>query len=199
MMQTADEGSPLEVLPPVLFNTYKHHAGALRVRIRDLARQGEAALDQLTGQTVVLGTKLMDLYTGSLWPIDISRKVIDLLTKENHLALPLFRIWIAEQGGYAVLTLPEDDSRWVLRLGEDQRYVHLHPGRWSPATLRVRANVLKTAFAVLVSTGIHGGDPMEPDAINRVRAEYLKLPPLGKAPEEELGLGVMIDLLRRTE
>ena len=36
-LQAADRGTPLEVPVPVLFNTWKHHAGALRVRIRETA------------------------------------------------------------------------------------------------------------------------------------------------------------------
>src|SRR5919109_5453064 len=39
-LQAGDRGSPLEVVPPVLFNTYKHHAGALRVRIGRVVRGG---------------------------------------------------------------------------------------------------------------------------------------------------------------
>jgi hypothetical protein len=43
-LQQADEGTPLEVLPPVLFNTFKHHAGALRARIGDVVARGHAGL-----------------------------------------------------------------------------------------------------------------------------------------------------------
>jgi hypothetical protein len=197
-MQDADRGTPLEVLPPVLFNTFKHHAGALRARIAALAEQGPAALAAMGERLAVLGTKLMDLYTGRLTPRDISARVIEQLWEAGRLELSAFRDWIAGQEGYAVLSFAEDESRWVLRLGDEAgRYIHLHPGRWSPATVRVRANVLKTAFLVLTHTRIHGSDPMDRDVINEVRRDLLGLSPVAEGPDEGLGLGAIIDLLRQ--
>src|SRR5947209_4470987 len=93
-LQAADLGSPLEVLPPVLFNTYKHHAAALRERIRETARAGEGALAELAGRMAVLGTKLMDLYTGALWPRDLSARVRELLRGEGRLEQAAFRGWV---------------------------------------------------------------------------------------------------------
>ncbi len=197
-LQDADRGTPLEVLPPVLFNTFKHHAGALRGRIVALAEQGPAALAEMGSRLAVLGSKLMDLYTGSLMPRDISARIIGQLWEAGRLELPAFRAWLAGQGDYAVLSFAEDQSRWVLRLGDEAgRYVHVHPGRWSPATVRVRANVLKTAFLVLAHARIHGLDPMDRDVINEVRRDRLGLAPLAEGPDEGLGLGAVIALLRR--
>src|SRR5436305_5348976 len=142
-------GAAWEVPSPVLFNTWKHHAGALRARIREVAADG-AALRELAARMVVIGTELMDLYIGRLTPPEIAARVLADLKAAGRLALGTYRSWVEGQGGYAVLTFPEDGSRWVLRLGDEgDRYVHVHPGRWSPATLRVRANVPKTAVMVL--------------------------------------------------
>jgi hypothetical protein len=197
-MQKADLGTLLEVPVPVLFNTFKHHAGALRVRIRQAIAVGEPALLDLVQQSVVLGSKLMDLYTGVLWPGEIAGRILAHLSAAGRLELPAFRSWLEEQGEYAVVTLPEDRSNWVLRLGdESERYVHLHPGRWSPASARVRANVIKTAFFVLIHAGIHGENPMDRTVVDFVRQQYLKLSPVGRDPEGELGLGSVIELLRQ--
>lgn len=196
--QDADRDTPLEVLSPVLFNTFKHHAGALRSRIAALAAAGPSALVEMGARLAVLGTRLMDLYTGSLSPRDVSRHVIEHLREAGRLDLPAFRDWLAGQDDYAVVTLAEDESPWVLRLGDQtQRYVHLHPGRWASATVRVRANVLKTAFLVLAHVRIHGGNPMDREVINEVRRDLLGLSPLGDDPDEGLGLGAIIELLRR--
>jgi hypothetical protein len=196
-MQEADTGTPLEVLRPALFNTYKHHAGALRARVAAAVQAGPGALPEWAGRVAVLGTKLMDLYTGPLSPRDLSGHILDTLRTAGHLDLDAYRAWLAGQGDYAVVTLP-DESRWVLRVADEQdRYVHLHPGRWSPGTLRVRANVLKTAFMVLAHVGIFGGDPMDRTLINGVRLEHLGLSPLGQDPESEAGLGVVIEVLRK--
>ncbi len=196
-MQKADAGTTLEVSRPILFNTFKHHAGALRVRIASVAAAGPGALGDLAARIAVLGSKLMDLYTGALSPHAISTLVMDILRSAGRLEKEAYHNWLASQDRYAVVTLP-DESRWVLRLGEKQgRYVHVHPGRWSPLTLRVRANVLKTAIVVLAHVGIHGGDPMDRALINAVRLEYLGLSPLGQDPESEAGLGTVIGVLRQ--
>jgi hypothetical protein len=196
-LQQADAGTPLEVPAPVLFNTWKHHAGALRWRSRAVAEAGPAALVELGTQMAVLGTKLMDLYTGRLWPAELCAALLDRLRAEGRLDRDAYRSWLAGQGGYGVVELPQDASRWVLRLGDDaDRYLHLHPGRWSPNTVRVKANVLKTAFLVQTWVAIHGGDPLDRAVINAVRGEYLGLPPLGADPDEGLGLGAVLTLLR---
>jgi hypothetical protein len=85
----------------------------------------------------------------------------------------------------------------VLRQGDEAgRYVHLHPGRWAPATRRVRANVLKTAVLALADAALHGGDPRDRTRINRVRRDYLGLAPLGKEVTGGQGLGAVIELLQ---
>jgi hypothetical protein len=195
-LQEADAGTPLEVLPPVLFNTFKHHAGALRQRVRAVAAGGDDALRQAASHVAILGTKLMDVYTGALSPRDLSQRIIARLEAEGRLEPEAYRAWILGSEEYAVVEMPEDGSRWVLRLGEAERYVHLHPGRWSPATARVRANVLKTAFLVHAHALIHREDPMDRAVIDQVRKTYLGLSPLGADPDGELGLGSVIAMLR---
>jgi hypothetical protein len=180
----------------VLLNTWKHHAGALRRRIQFSVHSGQAGLDALAGQLVVLGTELMDLYTGRFAPAEIAQRVLAALRAENRLPLAVYRSWIAAGGGYQVLSFPEDTSRWVLRMGEeDGRYVHVHPARWAPATLRVRANVLKSAVMVLAHVGVYGGGPLDVALINRVRDQYLGLSPI-KGLTGDQGLRGVIDTLR---
>jgi hypothetical protein len=181
----------------VLLNTWKHHAAALRLRIGATVRAGAIALDELAARMVVIGTELMDLYTGRLTPAEIGSKVLAHLQTEGRLALPAYRSWVAAGGGYCLLTFPEDESRWVLRLGDEAAcYVHVHPARWAPQTCRVRANVLKTAVMVLAHTGIHGGDPMDLKRVNDIRHQYLGLAPMGKELTGDKGIGEIIDLLR---
>jgi hypothetical protein len=185
-----------EVPEPVLFNTWKHHAGALRERVRQAPAAGVPGLADLAGRLVVLGTELMDLYTGSLTPAQIAAQVIADLQAQGRLALDAYRTWLAESGGYGVLTIVEDGSRWVLRLGEEGgRYVHVHPARWAPATRRVRANVLKTAVMVLAYAAVHGGDSLDVMLVNRVRQQYLSLSPMRRVGDDR-GLHIILELLR---
>jgi hypothetical protein len=188
--------SAFDVPPPVLFNLWKHHAGAIRHRIAEVARAGPVALAGLAPQVLVIGTELMDLYTGPLSPAEVVAGVLAQLEADRHLDAEAYRLWLEDHHGYRVLTLPADGSAWVLRLGEEGgRYVHLHPGRWAPHTRRVRANVLKTAVMALAHAGAHGGNPLDAALINRVRREYLGLSPLA-ALAESGGLPAIIDVLR---
>jgi hypothetical protein len=197
MLHPADNPSLWEAPPPVLLNTWKHHAAALRHEVRKTVQAGASALDELANRLVVIGTELMDLYTGHLPPAEIGGKVLEQLQAENRISLPAFRVWLSTSSGYGVLTFDEDGSRWVLRMGDEtDRYIHVHPARWAPQTCRVRANVLKTAVMVLAHVGIHGGDPMELTRVNRVRTEYLSLAPMGRNLSGAEGLGALIELLR---
>jgi hypothetical protein len=139
----------------------------------------------------------MDLYLGDLSPLAIGRSMMALLEGENRLSLQAFRPWIESNRGYRTVTLPEDGSQWVLRLGDEaDRYLHVHPARWAPKTCRVKANVLKTAVMVLAYTRIHGGDPGDVALVNRVRGDYLGLAPLGHELDSEQGIGQIIQRLQ---
>ncbi len=190
--------SPLDVPAPVLFNTWKHHAGALRSRVADHVTRGAGALPELAGELVVVGTKLMDLYIGRYTPAELAALVIERLERDGRLERDAFRAWVDSQGGYGMVDL-EDGSTWVLRLAdEEERYVHLHPGRWAPQTRRVRANVLKTAVMALAHAGVHGGDPLDLALVNRVRQRYLALAPMGRDLDGDQGIGEVIALLRES-
>lgn len=186
-------GSPWEAPAPVLFNTWKHHAGFLRQRIAGCAGRAEPALGELAGELVVVGTTQMDLYVGVSPPAEIGQLILAQLGRDGVLEPAAYHDWVEQGGGYRVVTLP-DDCNWVLRAGEENgRYVHVHPGRWAPQTRRVRANVLRTAVLALAAAG--GGDPLELANINRVRRDFLGLAPIGKLRGEQ-GLSEVIELLR---
>ncbi len=187
-----------EVPAPVLFNTWKHHAGTLRQRIDEAAARGPAGLQELAARLIVIGTELMDLYVGALTPAEIAARVIGILRAAGRLELEAYRLWLRDSGGYGVVDLAEDGSRWVLRAGaEGERYVHVHPARWAPATRRVRANVLKTAVMVLAHVAVHGGDPLNVRVVNEVREQYLGLSRV-RALTDDGGLSAVIEALRGT-
>lgn len=194
---TASAASAWEPPAPVLLNVWKHHAGALRGRIREAIAAGPAGLDALASQLTVVGADLMDLYLGDLSPGRIGELLLGRLRAAGHFELPAYRDWIAEGGGYRVLDLDEDGSRWVLRLGDAaDRYVHVHPARWAPLTCRVRANLLKTAVMALAYAGVHGGDPMDRALVNDVRRRYLGLAPIGRELPGGQGWGTLVGRLR---
>jgi hypothetical protein len=185
-----------EAPAPVLLNTWKHHAAFLRAQIQSAAEVGPAALPELAGKLIVVGTELMDLYYGPFNPAQIGARVQSQLQASGRLEEAPFAEWVKSAGGYQVLEFPEDGSKWVLRYADDVRYIHVHPGRWAPQTRRVRANVLKTAVLVLAHAALHGGDALDRDRVNAVRRTYLGLAPVGRELAGDQGVGAVIDLLK---
>lgn len=191
-----DLSQQLEVPEPILFNPWKHHAGALRYHIHRVAQEGPESLEALGQQLKRVGTRLMDLYTGQLSPQTIGTKALAQLQAMKKVDREAFAQWLEIHEGYHVLTFEEDQSCWVLRLAaEAERYVHVHPGRWTPCTVRARANVLKTAILVLAQAKMEHAEPLSLELVNRVRREHLDLAPIGHQLDQEEGLGEMISLL----
>src|SRR5262245_20891377 len=158
----------------VLFNCWKHHAGFLRERIADAARQ-LLTLNQLSDQLVVVGSELMDLYHGPHSPVQIAKELTERLQAQGNYGQDVFEAWVRANKGYRLESI-SDGSIWTLRSAlDDDRYIHIHPGRHAPNTLRVRANVLKTAVLVLAEAAQRGGSPLDLHRINQVRARYLRL------------------------
>jgi hypothetical protein len=188
--------SPWDIPSPVLINAHKHHAGFLRERIRHAVATGPSSLQPLSEELVVVGTRLMDLYHGPFAPREIADKVLAELRSAGRASPDGFRAWVEEAGGYRTIDFMEDASRWVLRFGEEEgRFVHVHPARGSPFTMRVRANVLVTAVMAVAFAGIHSGDPLGRKVVNTVRRDYLGLEPLGRDAATSEGIGAVIALL----
>ena len=179
---------------PALINTWKHHAGWIRRRIATAVSCGREGVEALPAEMAVVGARLMDLYTGSFAPAEIAEFVFaDLKTRELFEFDPLSK-WLAEQGEYALTELP-DGSKWTIRLGPaDGRYLHLHPGRWVPHTMRVQANTLKSAVMAHAHALLTGRDATDLEVANEARKLYL-----GLLPVRELtgagGLGAVIAAL----
>lgn len=179
---------------PVLFNRWKHHAGAIRERIQTVAASGRDAIAALPPELVVIGSDLMDLYLGELDPVAVVESVLAQL-REQRLDVPdAYQKWIDSGSGYRLIELPEDGSSWTLRRGNDSdRFVHLHPGRGSVSTMRIRANVLKTAIMVRAHVLVHGGDPFDREVVNQVRITYLNFAPVRQiVPEEGIGRAIAV-------
>lgn len=70
-----------------------------------------------------------------------------------------------------------DKSVWTLRFVDKNNFVHIHPSRYSPNTIRIKANILKTVLCVLL---FQDNLKIMPDIqlINKCRIEYLALSPL---------------------
>lgn len=193
LFSAADDHS-LVVAAPVLLNCWKHHGLFICHALQTLIRTGDAALEELPRQLQVIGASQMDLYLGSLFPSEISAQVLHKLHQHGYQTRESYAEWLNSRQGYATIELA-DQSRWVLRLGHAvDRYVHIHPGRYSPHTLRVRAPVLLSAIGAIGWAGVYGGTPDDPATINPARQRLFGLAPL-RAVQHDGGFGALIHAL----
>jgi hypothetical protein len=139
----------------------------------------------------------MDLYYGRMSPREIANSVNEILRKENAFLLAHYADWLKRNGRDYQLVKLEDRSTWTLRLGESpERYVHIHPGRYSAQTIRVKATTLKTAILVLCFEKIGEIISLNTETINTIRKKYLNEPPL-KSLSKASGLQKIIDVLSK--
>lgn len=179
---------------PVLFNTWKHHAEWVRLRIARAVSAGHDGVAALPAELLVVGTRLMDVYTGAYTPAEIGRQLLAQLDQRGCGNYESLAAWLTGQNDWATLDLP-DGSVWAVRLGPaGGRYVHLHPGRWSPHTVRVTANTLKSAVMAVAIGRLTGRDPLALDVVNEARTQYLGLQPVRELTADA-GLGSAVRLL----
>ncbi len=149
----------------------------------------------LIQKLAIIGKSQMDLYTGKLSPLQIAEEITCYLQSTNLIEEIKYFNWVR----LSVLSYREtrlsDNSLWVLLPGKIAgRHVHIHPARYSPYTIRVRSETLKTAIAVLCYSKQYKKDHSDPSVINKVRKELLDLSPV-KDVDPERGLGKMLEIL----
>ena len=137
----------------------------------------------------------MDLYFGEYSPVKISEQILDYLHRKKIFSPRQYQDWLSKDGKDYQLVELKDKSIWTLRLGEDvSRYIHIHPGRYSPNTVRVKATTLKTAIFVLCFERVGKIKTIHTETVNKIRKKYLDEPPL-KSFSTASGLGRLLDLL----
>ena len=179
---------------PINFNCWKHHSGFIIEQTDTI--KSESEIEELKMRLLKIGESQMDLYYGKLSPSKISKHVIHSLKNKKLLSPEQYNTWLnKEVKDYKLLELP-DKSLWTLRLSESpDRYVHIHPGRYSPLTIRVKSTTLKTAILVFCFKQINGVSRIYIEEINYLRKKYLNESPL-KSLSKTSGLIKLIDLFR---
>ncbi|PWV55656.1 hypothetical protein [Chitinophaga sp. S165] len=154
----------------ILFNDLKHHRKSIHWELEGMT------LDSLPHYLKVLGNSQMDIYYGDLTKAAIYIQILNAIKQAGVTDEPSYLQWLKDNGGYAEITL-SDTSRWILLHGiEPNKYIHLHPARYSPHSMRVKATILKTAIACLVAYP----DGAHPDlaSLNHIRRNILGLSPV---------------------
>ena len=175
---------------PVKFNCWKHHALFIKNEIESF--KSESQLNQLPSVLLKIGGSQMDLYFGDLSPEKIAHQIKYFLASNFIKKKSDYLYWLYKDGSdYQSITL-EDTSVWTLRSGdENKRFVHIHPGRYSSHTLRVRAITLKTSICVVAYSKLKRHAGIDVNLINEVRKKYLQASPL-KSVNKETGLGKLL-------
>jgi hypothetical protein len=179
---------------PIKFNCWKHHALFIKKELKSF--KSEAQINQLQSTLLKIGESQMDLYHGFYSPEEIANQTIKHLASFSIKNSNEYKRWLYKNGKeYHTITL-KDKSVWTLRSGdEEKRFVHIHPGRYSPHTVRVKALTLKTAICVLAFAKIKSVTEFDIDLINEARKICLNASPL-KSVNKEAGLGKLITLLK---
>jgi hypothetical protein len=177
--------------PPINLNCWKHHAGFIKKQIESVRETKD--IDQLNNYLLKIGESQMDLYFGEYAPAKISEQVLDYLHSKKILSSRHYQDWLSKDGMDYQLVELKDKSIWTLRLGDDaKRYVHIHPGRYSPNTVRVKATTLKAAIFLFCFEQLGEIKSFETETVNNIRKKYINEPPL-KSFSTASGLGRLID------
>ena len=179
---------------PVNFNCWKHHSGFIRNQTNVISQKNfsDAEIKKLM---LVIGNSQMDIYLGKLSPEAIGKEILQRLKKSEHYSRRKFKEWIYRNNKDYKLLKISDKSVWTLRLGiQSKQYIHIHPGRYSPNTTRVKATTLKTAIAFMIKQDYNSGNKPDLKVINDLRENLFGLPPL-KSVNSVSGLGKLLALI----
>lgn len=162
---------------PIIFNCWKHHFSFILKQIRKARHDKDQEL--LQSGLVKIGTSQIDFYIGELEPEDITRQVLQKLNKTNLINTDSYLQWIHENPDLYQKIQISDGSWWTMKEGNLYgRYIHIHPGRYSPNTIRVKAPVLKTVITMMFLAPKISELRPNVKIINKARTEMLKLPPI---------------------
>lgn len=181
-----------ELPTPILFHPLKHHLGFI---LKYMKEHVKSPVHEISKDLLTLGTSQLDLYCGSLTPLQIAQEVNLWLQEQRLLQPEKFKEYLqVTENNYRCITL-SDATDWVLRWGViEGRYVHLHPARYAEHTIRVKAAAIKTAIAAVMASRRFQTPASDLKLINKVRKEWLQLAPVRKINLNE-GAGKILNLL----
>lgn len=162
---------------PFLFNFWKHHFLFLLNEIKTFSSEFES--EALRSPMQKIGNSTTDLYTGTMSIPEISEFCKSKLVEDSRFEKDSYTKWIRQHPeSYREMLFP-DQSVWILKIGvEKERHIHIHPGRNVRHTVRVKANILKTAYLANLFAYKYQKSPMDIDLINLLRKDVLDLSPI---------------------
>ncbi|MBW6536795.1 MAG: hypothetical protein K0B11_17440 [Mariniphaga sp.] len=175
-----------DIRPPITFNPHKHHFGFLKQQIETWKNLSWPEVEK---ELLLIGTNLIDLYCGKLSVEEICRQCLHFSEKEGLTSAGKLKNWLGQKE-FRKIKL-SDNSEWVIKQGlEPARFLHIHPAKYSPFTIRVRGATLKTVVALKVLTGKEMQNQLKLKLVNQVRSEKLGLSPI-KTLEKGKGISLI--------
>lgn len=159
----------------ITFNTHKHHFRFLLQRIglwKTLNRENAEP------ELLLIGENLLDFYTGDLTVEEICNQFSHFFRIRNIRNKESFLNWLHPHE-YRKITI-SDASKWVVKEGNDsERYIHIHPAKFSQHTIRVRAATLKTVIALMINDcniTVQMNENLR--TVNQIRTSQLQFSPI---------------------
>ena len=150
---------------PIRFNAFKHHRNYI------LGLLGSATPELIASLVETVNNNYVDIYYGAMTPEAISYAVIDILKSKKVLQEEAFTPWVETNKGFRHLTL-EDQSEWIVRRSvedEKEQYIHLHPARTGPFSIRYKGSTLKTVYLLKANSRVAKATPSL-ELVNRLRS-----------------------------
>jgi len=175
----------------IVFNPIKHYLPYIKSFVKTSIQNFDPSL--ISNELKLIGESQMDLYTGNLNTKIIFSETIEFLRLQKIEDYHSFSNWIKNENNFFTYKL-SDHSLWVLRSGIDEKkFIHIHPGRHSLNTIRVKSGVLKSAIATNIVSSVYNKE-ISVQLVNEARVDLCSLSPI-KALKQEEGILKMIDLI----
>ena len=172
----------------ILFHQFKHHLLYVKAWMKD--NVGNLSPESI--HTIkTLGSSQLDMYFGVLTVDEILIQVSNYLLEAGVNNKEQYFEWIGNS--FRLCTL-SDGSLFTLRFIDHARFVHIHPARHVPNTIRIKANALKTIICYILLH--YDEDSVSIEYLNKLRKQYLQLPPLS-ATAEMYEIDKVFQLLRQ--
>ena len=160
---------------PVTFNAYKHH---FRFLLNEVESWKNLEWNLVEPSILLIGENLTDFYTGFLTIENIYTECHQYFFSKGIIEKVAFSKWLNPRE-YRKIVL-SDSSEWIIKEGKDSlNYIHIHPAKQSPHTIRVRASTLKTVVTLAIKNTIISKQTSEIlQSVNLVRTTFLNLSPV---------------------
>lgn len=156
-----------------LLNPWKHHLGFIRSQLPELRKLPAGYLKK---QLLDIGNSVTDFYTGDLSITEICNELKKTLIQTGHFSKAAYLHWLSQVSKYETLPV-SDGSKWLMRPGNDERYIHIHPAKISSDHIRIKSRSIKSALLWAVYAPSYPGKKAL-ELINLLRSDFLGLSPV---------------------